>query len=121
MLIYLLIFVAIALVALVLISAMWPKIATAVKAAKPPASPSLPMFIDGNGNQFDITPAKPCEVASHCRYEAPVVSITEPCALTKTEEAISTVTSNTKRIRKVYRDAKQALMDFIADEKETAA
>jgi hypothetical protein len=119
------ILIAMVLAAGVGISAAWPKISELLKSKATGAGPTptdhTPMFIDSTGQAFSIETAPSCDTpAPACKYVAPVVSITEPCALSKTEEAITTINTHTKRIRKVYNDAKQALMEFAKDAEVTA-
>jgi hypothetical protein len=83
-------------------------------ASPPPGQQQNPIF-SINGNEFEITPAKPCEVSHGCKYVAPVVSITEVCEMKATEDAIATVTKNTKRVKKILVDARQALLEFTSD------
>jgi hypothetical protein len=120
------ILIAFVLAAGVGISAAWPKISELLKSKATGAGPTptghTPMFIDSTGQAFSIETAPPCDAtAPACKYVAPVVSITEPCALTQSEEAIKIVIKNNRRIRKAYNDAKQALMEFVTEEKEAAA
>jgi len=72
--------------------------------ATPPPGQQQNPFFSINGNEFEITPAKPCEV-----------SIAEVCEMKATEDAIATVSKNTKRVKKILTDARQALLEFTSD------
>lgn len=80
----------------------------------PPGQQQNPIF-SINGNEFEITPAKSCQESHGCKYVAPVVSITEVCEMKATEDAIATVSKNTKRVKKILTDARQALLEFTSD------